>query len=114
MLDRVNKIRQLHLSRGVHISEIRSDGEFKCIESDILPCNLNVAAPGEHVPEIERSVRTVKESTRTLQYDLPYKTQPKMMTEGNIYTAIKNLNALPTLNGVSKTLSPSALITGTS
>jgi hypothetical protein len=112
MLNGVNKIRQLYLSRGVHISEIRSDGEFQCLESDLLPCKLNVAAPGEHVPEIERSIRTVKEATRTLQYDLPYKKQTKMMTEGNVYTAIKNLNALPALNGVSKTLSPSTLITG--
>lgn len=64
------------------------------------------------MPEIERYIRTVKEAKRTLQYDLPYKKQPKMMTEGCVYTSIKNLNALPVLNGVSDTLSPSTLITG--
>jgi hypothetical protein len=37
-----------------------------------------------------------------------------MMTEGNIFTFIKHLNALPALNGVSKTLSPSVLLTGKS
>ena len=89
MLNCVNNIRQLYLYRGVKITEIRSDGEFKCLETDLLPCTLNVAAPGEHVPEIERSIRTVKESTRTLQYDLPFKQQPKMMTEGCVYTSIK-------------------------
>jgi hypothetical protein len=34
-----------------------------------------------------------------------------MMTEGCVYTSIKKLNALPALNGVSDTLSPSTLIT---
>jgi hypothetical protein len=36
------------------------------------------------------------------------------MIEGNVFTSVKNLNALPALNGVSKTLSPAALITGKS
>ena len=34
-----------------------------------------------------------------------------MMTEGCVYTIIKKLNALPVLNCVSDTLSPSTLIT---
>ena len=112
MLDGLNKIRQLYLSRGVTISEIRADGEFKCLEHELQPCITNIAAPGEHVPEIERSIRTVKESTRTLQHDLPFTKQPKMMTEANVYCSIKNLNAFPASDGISKTLSPSALITG--
>ena len=112
MLDGLNKIRQLYLSRGVTISEIRADGEFKCLEHELQPCITNIAAPGEHVPEIERSIRTVKESTRTLQHDLPFTKQPKMMTEANVYCSIKNLNAFPASDGISKTLSPSASITG--
>ena len=34
-----------------------------------------------------------------------------MVTEGNVFTSIKKLNALPALDGVSNTLSPAALIT---
>jgi hypothetical protein len=112
MLDGLNNIIKLYLSRGVTISEIRADGEFKCLEHDIQPCTINSAAPGEHVPEIERSIRTTKESTRTLQHDLPFKKQPKMMTEANVYCSTKNLNAFPASDGISKTLSPSTLITG--
>ena len=102
------------MSRGLKVIEIRADGEFKCLQADLLPCILNITAPGEHVLEIERSIRTVKESTRTLQYDLPFKFLLKMMTEGNVFASIKNLNALPALDGVSNTLSPAALITGKS
>jgi hypothetical protein len=112
MLDGINKIRQLYMSRGVKVVEIRADGEFQCLEHDLHPCIINIAAPGEHVPEIERSIRTVKESSRTLQHDLPYKKQPKLMTESNVYSCIKGLNAFPALDGVSKSLSPSTLITG--
>jgi hypothetical protein len=112
MLDGINKIRQLYMSRGIKIVEIRADGEFQCLEEDLQPCIINIAAPGEHVPEVERSIRTIKECSRTLQHDLPYKKQPKLMTESNVYSCIKNLNAFPVLDGVSKTLSPLALLTG--
>ena len=105
MLKGVNNIRQLYLS---------ADSEFQYLQADISPCILNITAPGEHVLEIEQSIRTVKESTHTLQYNLPFKFLPKMMTEGNVFASIKNLNALPALNGVSNTLSPAALITGKS
>jgi hypothetical protein len=36
------------------------------------------------------------------------------MVLGNVFTGVKNLNALPALNGVSKTLSSAAFITGKS
>jgi hypothetical protein len=63
MLNGINTIRQLYMSRGLKIVEIQADGEFDCLCSDLSPCALNIAAPGEHVPEIERSIRTVKEAT---------------------------------------------------
>ena len=102
MLDGINKIRQLYLSRGVTMSEIRADGELKCLEHELQPCVTNIAAPGEHVPEIERSVRTTKESTHTLQHDLPFQKQPKMMTEANVYCSIKHLDVSHPSDGISK------------
>lgn len=112
MLDGLNNVRKLYLSRGVTISEICANGEFKCLKHDLQQFITNIAAPGEHVPEIERSIRTTKELTRTLQHDLPFKNQPKMMTEDNVYCSIKHLNAFPASDGVSNTLSSSTLITG--
>jgi hypothetical protein len=101
----------IYVKGGVKIVKIWADGEFECLKSDLLTCVLNIAVPGEHIPKNVSSIRTVKEYTCTLQYDLPFKKkQPKMMTEGNVFTGIKHFNALPSLNGISNTLSPSVLL----
>ena len=34
--------------------------------------NLNLASPNEHVPEVERSIRTIKERVRAIYNRLPY------------------------------------------
>ena len=47
-------------SRGIKVFEIRADGEFSCIQ-DGVPCRIATAAPGTHVPEVERSIRHIKE-----------------------------------------------------
>ena len=40
---------------------------------------LNVAAANEHVPEIERRFRVIKERSRGIRNSLPYVTMPKIM-----------------------------------
>ena len=112
ILDGFKNIQRLTDPRGARITELRGDQEFSCITDDIRPVFANLAAPGEHVPEIERSVRTIKERTRATLHDLPYRWYPKIMIEGCVYSAVKLLNSLPSDNGVSKTMSPATLMTG--
>ena len=64
---------KLYSIRGFHVINIFADNEFECIRNELLPCNLNIAAKLEHVPEVERSVRTVKESIRYTSNGLPFK-----------------------------------------
>ena len=77
-----------------------------------MPCRVSTAAPNTHVPEIERSIRTVKAGARTSQSSLPFKQRPRLLNRGNIYSQIISLNDFPAENGVLDTLSPATLITG--
>jgi hypothetical protein len=45
------------------VDNVMMDGEFESLQSDLcsLEIGLNVSAPDEHVSEIERYIRTVKE-----------------------------------------------------
>ena len=77
-----------------------------------MPTQLNVTDPGEHVPEVERSIRTTKERTRSTTQSLPYKCYPRLLIKGIVRASTFNLNAFPARHGISRTLSPRNIVTG--
>jgi len=85
----------LYQSRGFNIPDLHTDMEFGCIRNDVLPTRLNVTAADDHVGEVERSIRTIKEFTRTTIHGLPFKRFPKLMIQELVYHAAKGLNQFP-------------------
>jgi len=102
----------MYRKRGFNITRIVGDQEFKCIEQEILPTPINIADSDDHVAEVERSIRTIKERIRCLVQGLPFKRMPKAMMRAAIENANKCLNQFPAENGVSTTLSPLTIMTG--
>jgi len=102
----------MYKSRGFNISDLHADMEFDCIRNDVLPSRLNVTAADDHVGEVERSIRTMKERARTTIHGLPFKRLPKVMIQALVYHAAKGLNQCPAKNGISDTLSPLTIMTG--
>ena len=86
--------------------------EFACIKEDIQPTRLNKVAAGEHIGDVERSGRTVKECTRCHVHRNPYKRYPKVMVPGFMVKSVKDLNHLPPENGTSNDLIPDSIVTG--
>ena len=72
MLKGVKTCINVYYARGLEVSQLNTDNEFLCIEEDIRPVRLNVVAANEHVGNIERSTRTVKECTRCHIHRNPY------------------------------------------
>ena len=68
----------------------------------------------EHVPEMERRFRVIKERARGIRNDLPYITMPKIMVIELLYFVVHWLNAFPFKSGVSETLSPAVIMTARS
>lgn len=102
----------MYNARGIEITQIDADNEFACVREELRPLFLNIVAANEHVGSVERSVRTVKDDTRTLIHSLPYRKYPKELTIGAVIPAIQKRNKLPTPNVISSTMSPSTLVTG--
>jgi len=67
---------------------------------------LNVAARNEHVPEVERYIRTIKESGRAIASSLPFKKYPPRMI------AVYNIIWLNSRDGIHTSIIPRTLITG--
>ena len=77
--------------------------------------NLNCSSKKEHVPEIERFIRTVKERVRSARFTMPFKRISKLMIVYLVAYAIFWLNAFPPSTpgaGMSDTKFPGQLIIG--
>jgi hypothetical protein len=112
MLEAMNNAINIYKVRGLDVTNINSENQFKCLREDLWPAQLNVAAREEHIGGPKRSIRTIKERTRGIIHGLPYKRYTKLMVNGCITNMVKTLNKTIADEGISDHLTPSALITG--
>jgi hypothetical protein len=73
-------IRDIDLARGFKVNVLHMDGQFEPLRlrAAALGMHLNVVSNEEHVPEIERSIRVVKERVRSVHATLPFKRIPAL------------------------------------
>jgi hypothetical protein len=70
------RVMAVYRQRGFRVEECIADDEFEALREDLAGiARLNVASEDEHVPEIERYIRTLKERTRAVYNTLPFKIQ---------------------------------------
>jgi Zinc knuckle len=103
-----------YAKRGFRVATILMDGQFDSLRGDLseLHLTLNTTANDEHVPEIERHIRTIKERARSIYNTLPFKQLPPRLVIELVYYCTFWLNSFPNYNGVSTTLSPRTIVTG--
>ena len=77
----IRAIHQVYLQRGFQIRNAFMDGQFEPLRGNLaeLGILLNTASNDEHVPEIERQIRTVKERTRAIYCTLPFNKMPRRL-----------------------------------
>ena len=73
---------------------------------------MHIYGRAEHVPPIERSVRTIKKRSRSTCSGLPFKRITILMVRSLIEAITEVLDAFPSKNGISDTLSPATIIEG--
>ena len=99
--------------RGFTVRGVHADCEFECIEPDIRPVALDVVTANGHVPEVERSIRTMKEDLRAVVHGMPFKRLPKLVIQHLVRYATQNLNQLPRpSSGILQHCSPESIVTG--
>lgn len=110
----IKRIKAIYSRRGFVVNRAAGDNEFSSIESGLSEIGiiLNVVARDEHVPEIERHIRTVKERCRATFNSLPFRRMPARMVTELVYSMTFWLHAFPATDGVSATISPRELVTG--
>ena len=114
VLEAIVRVKKIYNLRYFSVTHIVADSEFECLRADISDehATLETVAEDEHVPEVERCIRTVKERCRALWSGLPFRTVPTRMLIEFILGCVTWLNMFPPSDGVSRTISPRAIITG--
>ena len=110
----IKHVLNVYKTRDFKVTHILADGQFEHLSNEIasLGAMPNIVARGEHVPEIERHIRTLKERVRAVYTTLPFKSIPKRMLIELIYNCTFWLNCFPNTEGISATMSPRCIITG--
>lgn len=81
--------------RGFHIRAILADEEFEPLEREFPDKTWNICGANEHVPEIERFIRTIKDSMRAQYNDLPFRYIPRVLITRMAGNAAFWWNAFP-------------------
>jgi hypothetical protein len=109
-------IYKFYLNRGFHIVIVHADGEFAPLQALIHAMTngpqVNLTSCSEHVPEIERRIRVVKERCRATRHSLPFNRVPRLLTIHIVFHSVKLLNHFPPKGGISDTISPKTIMTG--
>ncbi|KAI2491389.1 Reverse transcriptase (RNA-dependent DNA polymerase) [Fragilaria crotonensis] len=117
IFEATKRVYQQYMKRGFKITSILMDGEFDTGgyrgELSALGITLNVVAAEEHVPEIERHIRVIKERARSVINTLPFDKVPARVIIELVYYCGFWLNSFPAAGGISDTMSPRAIVVGT-
>ena len=78
LITSIEQVMWAYIARGFKIKAILRDGQFQHIQQDIQQKGaiLNICSANEHIPEIERYIRTLKEWVRSIATILPFKKYP--------------------------------------
>ena len=111
----VKNIQKVYTVGGFRLRWALMDGQFESAKGDIAEetkIDLNVTARDEHVGDIERHIRTVKERVRSTYNTLPFTRLPKRLVMEMVKGSVFWLNSFLHPLGVSDTLSPRTIVTG--
>ena len=116
LCDAFDQTFRIYNSAGFQIARLHVDPEFKAIQDEMMDdangIEMVYVAAQQHVPEVERIIRVIKERYRAMYHCLPYKAIPSIMIKAAAKRAVKWLNMFPPKGGVSKYYSPRAIVTG--
>ena len=115
--DGITQVNKLYLQRGFKITHMHTDCEFEPLHKEMtdLGINLNCESKKEHVPEIERFIRSVKERVRSARSTMLFKRISKLMIVHLFASDIFWLNAFTPSTpgaGLSDTKGPGKIILG--
>ena len=108
------KVLEVYRARGLTITSICGDNKFKKLREGVQTINVDIVACEEHIPHMERSIRTLKECVQCFCHSTLFEYLPLKMLLTLVEQANNWLNQFPKIDGISSELSPAAIVLGIS
>ena len=114
VLKSMQAIIQIYRQNGFVIEVALMDGEFVHLRGELasMGVTLNDTSCDEHVGDVERFIRTIKERMRAIYNTLPFQKVPARLIIEMAKASVFWLNSLPQKNGLDSKLSPRTIVTG--
>ena len=102
----------IYTQHGFKVNHALLDGEFLPLRTDLLNMGIvaNFATRNDHVPEIERQYRVIKEQARACRSTLPFEVLPRLLVVEMVNNCALWINMFPEKGGISN-VSPRTLMT---
>ncbi|KAL7460647.1 hypothetical protein ACHAXS_001093 [Conticribra weissflogii] len=101
---------RLYQQGGFKVQTLLMDGEFEKVKGHIPEVVVNITGTGEHVGDVERHIRTIKEQSLGISNTLPFKKIPARMVIKLVYFCTIWLNVVPSRSEVSTEYSPREVV----
>ena len=96
----ITRVMDLYTHGRFQVGTVLMDNEFETLRSPMRILAINTTAAKEHMPEVERKIRLIKERGRGILNTLPFKRMPRLMLIELVYHVVLWLNAFPAQSGV--------------
>jgi hypothetical protein len=105
---------RIYSQRGFKVTHALMDNEFEPLRGDLAGVQVQLDHTGadDHVGDIERWIRTMKERMRAIITSLPFERLPPRIIVECAKSSVFWLNAFPHADGISDSMSPREIITG--
>ena len=113
MINSLNKVISIYTANSFKIWKALMDREFDCLVPNFPGININKTATRKHILDIERRDCVIKERALSIHIKLPYKHIPKRMIIDLPKFEVTWLTIFPVNSGLSDTLKPRNIMTGT-
>ena len=110
----LHRVVNIYARGGFQVTTALMDGAFAGLHDvcNQLQVTLNTTSRDEHVGDIERYIRVVKERMRGISNTIPFKRLTRNMVMELAKAVVYWLNSVPSNTGVSPTMSPRTIIMG--
>ena len=114
LLKSMQAIIQIYRRNGFVVEAALMDGEFAHLSGELanMGMALNATSRDEHVGDVERFIRTIKERMRAIYNMLPFQKVPARLIAEMGKASVFWLNSSPQKNGLHSELSPHTIVTG--
>ena len=114
LLKSMQPIIQIYQRNGFVVEAALMDGEFVHLRGELVSMGvtLNAMPCDEHVGDVERFIRTIKERMRAIYNTLPFQKVPARLIAEMGKASVFWLNSSPQKNGLNSELSPHTIVTG--